>query len=161
MVDISTLSIVIAAASVVAGVIFAVLQLRNLVKMRKTDLVIRLYSTFGSKEFQEARFKFLNLEFQNYNDYVKRYGPLFSESPAHIATTMVGMFFESAGVLLRRKLIDIDLVEDLLTGATQRAWRKMKPIAEGARKQLNEPRIWEYFEYLNNEMQKREQRLQA
>jgi len=54
MVDIPSISAIIAGTSVIVGVVFAVLQLRNLVKMRQTDLVIRLYSTSTSKEFQEA-----------------------------------------------------------------------------------------------------------
>jgi len=35
----------------------------------------------------------------------------------------------------------------------------MKPIAEGMRKQYNQPDWYEWFEYLYNEMKKREQRL--
>lgn len=54
MVDISSLSVAITATSVVVSVIFAVLQLRNMVKTRQTDFVMRLYQTFSSKEFQEA-----------------------------------------------------------------------------------------------------------
>lgn len=57
MIDLSSINAVsgiLAAIGVLVGVIFAVLELRNLVKTRQTDLVVRLYSTFGSKELQEA-----------------------------------------------------------------------------------------------------------
>ena len=50
MIDISSVSVVVAAASVVAGVIYYSFQLRNQTKMRQTDLVMRLYSTYSSKE---------------------------------------------------------------------------------------------------------------
>jgi len=70
------------------------------------------------------------------------------------------MYFEGIGVLLRRKLIDIGLVDDLLTAPIKVTWEKMKPVAEGYRKELNLPTVMEYFEYLYNEMQKREQTLQ-
>lgn len=57
MVDTSTLSVVVAAASVVFGVLFAMFQLRNLVKTRQTDLVLRLYSGYASREFKKHGLK--------------------------------------------------------------------------------------------------------
>jgi len=53
-------------------------------------------------------------------------------------------------------MIDFRLVELLPAGMT---WKKIKPIVEGIREQFNDPRFYEWFEYLYNEMQKREQRL--
>jgi len=161
MVDISTLSTVIAAASVVIGVILAVLELRNLVKTRQTDLVMRLYSTYGSNEFREALIRIMNLQFKDYEDYVKKYGPWFSEEPAHMAMAMVGMYFEGIGVLLNKKLIDIILTYDLFSTPIRLCWEKFKPVPEGLRKQYNDPTIFENFEYLYNEMKKREQKLQS
>jgi len=161
MVDISTVSIVIAAASVVAGVVYYSFQLRHQTKMRKTDLIIRLYSTYGSNEFREALIKVMNLQFKDYEDYVKKYGPWFSDQPAHKAMAMVGMFFEGIGVLLYKKLIDVSLTYDLFSTPTRLCWEKLKPVVEGLRKQYNDPTIFEWSEYLYNEMQKREQRLRA
>jgi hypothetical protein len=54
IIDLQTVSIVIATASVVVGVVFAILQLRDLVKTRQTDLIMRLCSRFGSEEFQKT-----------------------------------------------------------------------------------------------------------
>jgi len=50
------------------------LELRNVVKQRQTDLVMRLHSTFASNEFQKEYMKLLNLEFRDYDDYVKKHG---------------------------------------------------------------------------------------
>jgi len=160
MVDISTLSTVIAATSVVIGVVFAVLQLRNLVKTRKTDLVMRLYSTMGSEEWQKAWYIVWNLEFKDYNDFVKKYGQVTSEtSSVNIPFYRIGLFYEGIGVLLNRKLVDIELVDDLFHSPILYTWEKMKPIVEGSRKQFNVKSL-EWFEYLYNEIKKREQKLQ-
>jgi len=51
MVDIQTVSIAIASASVVAAGIYYVFHLRNQTRARHTELVMRLFSIFGSKEF--------------------------------------------------------------------------------------------------------------
>jgi len=158
MLDIPSISAIVAATGVMIGVIFATLQLRNLVKTRQTDLVVRLYSTFGSREFQEAWVETLRMEFKDYNDYLKKYGAT-SEKPIYTSVNMVAAFFEGMGILLRRKLIDISLVDDLQSSDIILTWHKMKPIVEGWRKHFNRPQISEWFEYLYNEMRKREQQL--
>ena len=150
MLDIPSISALVAAAGVIVGVIFAVLQLRGLVKTRQTDLVMRLYSTFGSKEFQREWTKIWNTEYKNYKDFVKK---------EELVAPEAGLFFEGVGVLLHRKLIDISLVDDLFSAPIKMAWEKIKPIVQDARKQLDQPQYAEWVEYLYNEMQKREQQL--
>jgi len=152
MLDTPSISAVAAAIGVIVGFIFAILELRNLVKTRQTDLVIRLYSTFGSKEFQEAYQKVATTEYKDYNDWRKNVG---------VNSVEVGTFFEGIGVLLYRKLVDISLVDDLFSGPIKMTWEKMKPIAEVARKQFDYPQLYEWFEHLYNEMKKRGQTLQA
>jgi hypothetical protein len=85
MVDIPTFSIVIAAASVVAGAIYYTFQVRHLVKTRQTDLVIRLHASENTEELQEAYGRVLSMEFNGYDDFVNRYGELTSEKPVPVA----------------------------------------------------------------------------
>ena len=152
MVDLTSISAILAAIGVFVGVIFAILQLRDLVKTRQTDLLMRLYSTFGTKEFQEAWFKVREMgEFEDYSDYKRKYG--------FLETNEVGVFFNGVGVLLHRRLIDINLVDDLFHSVVLRTWEKAKPSIEAARRHFKYPQIFQWFEYLYNEMQKREQQL--
>jgi len=149
--DIPSISAIVAATSVAVGVLYYSFQIRHQTKIRQTDLVMKLYSTYGSKEFQDALWKTMAREYKDYNDYEQKYGwPEVVE---------VGTFFEGIGLLLKRKLIDIQLVDDLFTGPVRLAWEKMKLMIEGARKHLNMPTAYEWFEYLYNEMQKRTQQL--
>ena len=104
--DIASISTAVAAVGVIVGVIFAVLELRNLVRTRQTDLILRLYTTFNSKEFLKTWDGVLKRDVKDFDDYEKKIG--WSE------VLEVGMFFEGIGVLLKRKLINIDLVDDLL-----------------------------------------------
>jgi len=155
--DISSISAVVAAVGVIVGVVIAVVELRNLVKTRQTDLVIGLHLTWCGKEYREAWTKFLSMEFEDYNDFVQKYGQVTSGKPVSVAFLMVAGFFEGIGVLLHRKLIDIDLVRELW--AVKMTWEKIQPLVVGLRKQFNDPLLMEWFEYLYNETQKREQRL--
>jgi hypothetical protein len=150
MVDIQTLSIAIASTSVVLAAIYYVLSLRHQNILRQTDLVMRLYSTFGGDEFLKAIKKVVvdDNEFKEYNDYLRNW----PEVPK------VGIFFEGIGVLLHRKLVDISLVDDLFSGPVIRTWEIIKPAMEDGRKKLSYPQFFEWYEYLYNEMKKREQR---
>jgi len=152
MLDIPSISARVAAIGVLVGVTLAYLEVRTLVKQRQTDLVIGLYSTMGSKEMLETWEKIKTREYKDFNAYIKEYGL----SEVH----EVGIFYEGIGVLLRRKLIDIGLVDDLFSIPIKSVWEKLKPIVEWQRKQSGRPQYYEWFEYLYNELQKREQSLQ-
>jgi hypothetical protein len=158
MVDIQTVSIAIASTGVLIATIYYVLQIRHQTKIRKTDLVMRLYSTWGSKELSEAFLKIWNLEFKDYNDFVKRYGPWYSETEVYTEFRMVANFFNGIGILLSIKLVDVDMVVRTFSLPTRTIWEKVELLVEGARKQQG-PGFFEHFEYLYNEMQKREQKL--
>jgi hypothetical protein len=155
MVDITEISAVVAAAGVLVGVVYYIQDIRHQSKVRQTDLVIKLYATWGSTEFQKAYQMIMGLEYEDYADYVRRYG---TNTEVKAAGNTVNSFFEGVGVLVKRKLISIGLVDDLLEGTILFAWEKRKPIIEGGRKRLAHTQLWEWFEYLYNEMKKKEQR---
>jgi len=165
MVDIQTVSIMLASASVIAGVIYYALQLRHqararqdMVKARHADLLMRLYSTYGSKEFQEALWKVHNLEFEDYNKYLEKYGSTALVTPANRAIWTVGWFFNGMGLLLHSRLVDIDQVDDLFGYAVIWMWEIVKPVIfEGYRPQPKMQKSMQWFEYLYNEIEKREQ----
>ena len=150
MVDIRTISIAIACAGVFVAAIYYILQIRHQTKVRQTDLIMKLYSQFNSLEFQKMWEEVLNREAKDYDDYSKKYGGA--------EVTAVGMFFEGIGILLKRKLIDIELVDDMFTTPIKWTWEKIRGMILELRRTRNQPEIFEWFEYLHNEMKKREQR---
>jgi hypothetical protein len=158
MVDIQTVSIAIASASVVAGIVYYVLQLRHQTRMRQTDLLMRLYSTWCDESFQEAIWMVTDLEYKDYGDYVKKFGT--HPTPHNVKIWKVGWFLNGIGFLVQSQLADINLVDKLFGFYVIRLWEMMKPMVEGARKQWRVPKSLEWFEYLYNEMKKREQKLQ-
>ena len=96
MVDLTSVSALLAAIGVTVGVIFAIVQLRDLVRTRQTDLAMRLYQHFGTKEFVNAWWQVSTREEKDYNEYVKKYGlrdlaNLNTESkPARSASVLTG-----------------------------------------------------------------------
>lgn len=152
--DIPSISAIVAAIGVLIGVAFTYLEIRDLVKARRTEVIWRNYQSFCSKEFLEALLKVVNLEFEDYNDFVEKYGSILAENPVAVALCMVGNVFEGAGELLHKGLADYETVSNIPTVIV---WEKMRPIVEGARKQYNFPALWTNFEYFYNETKKREQ----
>jgi len=149
VVGITEISAIVAAAGVLVGVVYYILEIRNQNRMRQTDLVMKLYSQFSSLEFQKVWYEVLKREAKDYYDYEKKYG--LTEY------SVIDIFFEGIGILLKRKLIGIELVDDMFTTPVKWTWEKMKDITLELRKVRNAPEIGEWLEYLYNEMKKREQ----
>jgi len=161
MVDVIEVSAIVAAAGVLVGVVYYLLDIRNQAMIRKTDLITRLYSTFGGEEHQRAGKMVSKIDYEGYDDFVKKYGAPNSEEPVPMAIDRVLYFFEEVGVLLSKKLVEIDLIDQLMGYNIMMIGTKTMPIIEEARKRLNLPRVWTNFEYLYSEMKKREQRFES
>ena len=93
MVDIQTISIAVASAGVFLAAIYYIFQIRHQTKLRQTDLIMRLYSRFGSEGFQKTWDKVRRREALSLHDYEEKYGG-WAEWIA------IGTFFEGIGVLL-------------------------------------------------------------
>ncbi|MGA2681058.1 MAG: hypothetical protein ABSF44_04570 [Candidatus Bathyarchaeia archaeon] len=73
--DIPTISIVIASASVIISAAYFMLDVRGHRKMRQTESIIRLSPWFnmGAKEIQEAIINVCSVEYTDYKDYLAKY----------------------------------------------------------------------------------------
>jgi len=115
MVDIIEISAMVAAAGVLVGVAYYILDVRNQTMLRKTELITRLYShLYGSENVQRARKMVNSVTYKDYDDFVKKYGAPNSEEPVPMAIALVLYVFEEAGVLLSKKLVDVDLIDQLM-----------------------------------------------
>jgi hypothetical protein len=157
MVDIQAVSIAIASVGVLAASIYYSFQIRHQTRLRQTDIIMRLNTQWDSEGFFRAARTVLDSEFKDFDDFTKKYN-FPSQNDVTTSYAMIGNFFEGLGVLLSEKLIDINLCQKLFDVGIY--WEKTKPIVIGLRKQLGKPTLYEWFEYLYNEMQKRELKLQ-
>jgi hypothetical protein len=154
MIDIQTISIAIASAGVFVAAIYYILQIRHQSKVRLTDLTMRMYTSWVSEELTKPWLKVWNLEFKDYDDFKRKYGPYLSDNPENAALLSVINSFLVMGLLLQKKLVDPEILSHLPVFIT---WNKVKPIVEGVRKETNDPGWYEEFEYLYNELKRREQ----
>jgi len=148
--DIASISAIVAAVGVIIGVVFTVLQLRDLVRTRQTDIVNSLYSSVKSREYLEAWEKFSTRKITtDLLEYRKKYG--------YVELNMVLVILDQVGILLRRKLIDVGLVQDFFGSTVTEVWEKYKPLFEEEERRLGKPHVYQAIEYLYGEMKKRDQ----
>jgi len=155
MVDVQTVSIAIASASVVAGIVYYAFQIRHQTRMRQMDLLMRLYLAWDSEDMKKALQDVFALQFKDYDDFIKRYG---LASQAYVAFDRVAWFMNGVGFLVHEGFVNIKMVLGLFHAQGWiMMWEKLKPIAEGVRKTFGFPESYAWFEYLYDEVKKREQ----
>ena len=143
MVDIPTVSAIVVAAGVFVGIFFTLLELRHLARTRKTDVIMRIYDRFGSKEMVEAIYS------------VGQLGAKSSDlQPPEKLTgiTQLAVLFEGLGVLLEKGLIDIELVDSLFGPSLDTLWEPIRPFIYNTREALKQPFMFSHFEYLHDKL---------
>jgi hypothetical protein len=144
MFDIPTISALVTTASIIVGVIFTILEIRHFNKTRKTEIIMKIYERFGSKEIVEAMNRVGSAKFENLNDYQKKYGLT--------DITEISVLFDGIGVLLEQNLIDINMVDQLFGTTVYLLWDRIDPVIRAMRKGLNEPSFFAHFENLINRL---------
>jgi hypothetical protein len=144
MIDIPTITAIVTAASIIVGVVFTLLEIRHFNKTRKTEIIMKIYERFGSKEIVEAMNRVGASKFESFEDYGKKYGLT--------DITEISVLFDGIGVLLEQKLIDINMVDQLFGTTVYLIWNKILPVIQAMRKGLNEPSFFAHFENLINQL---------
>jgi len=165
MLDIASISAVVAAFGMIVGVVFAVLEIRNLarqreieVETRQAQLFMQIYDHYYTEDFlgdeNEILFKW---KWKDFDDFWKKYGPE-TNVEAFNKWDSLETYFKGVGVLVKRKLIDLDLVKDLMGTSIILHWEKSGSIIKEFRRR-HWPQAYQWYEYLYNEMKKKEQQL--
>lgn len=163
MVAATTVPIIIACASVVAGVMYYVLQVRDLVKSRQMDIVMRLYMTWGSEDMKRSFGKVVSLKIKDYETFSKEHGSIASPTRSPIWTDIdrVGWFMNGLGFIVHRRFVSIGLIDELFGYGVVDQWKKLWPLVLAWRAELNIPESFGWFEYLAKELEKRKTRARS
>ncbi|MFW9890056.1 MAG: hypothetical protein ACFFER_17875 [Candidatus Thorarchaeota archaeon] len=118
LLDLASVSIVIASISVVIGLVIAILQLRDQNRTRQAQLFMEIYSQFSQSGFLDFS---LRLK-EAFLDHKEESIPDYWEKNRGNALSVLS-FYEGVGVLVKRKLVDINLVADLISGPCMSLWK--------------------------------------
>ena len=120
---------------------------------RQAQLFLQLYSKYYDREWVSALQKALYIDFQGFDDWWEKYGPSNPEALQNFV--VISHYFEGAGVLVKKGLLDPSLVADLVSEELSDYWEKYGPVIKEYRKRSNKPKAGENQEYLYDLFKKR------
>jgi hypothetical protein len=151
-VDIATLANLINAIALTAGVIFAAAQISYYRQRRRREAMLELVRSFQSPAFTSALRRVLSLpdgaDAQKIREVL---GP-----DGEDAVYLVSLTWESLGVLVFRREVTLDLIDDFFSGPILLSWQKLQVYSEEWRRSLNRETGSEWFHWLAERMIERE-----
>lgn len=145
---------IISAVALVAGVLFGGYQLVELRRQRRREGILNLVRSFQSADFTAALGRVNTLPDDARVKDIRRFlGPTGRDQ-----VFLVGLTWESLGVLAFRKEIDLDTIDDFFSGAIIISWRKPRVFVDEDRRALERDTVWEWFQWLAERMAARELR---
>ncbi len=136
---------------VVAGAVLALLQLRHLAKERARESALQMLHSFQTPEFLTA----VNIVFELPEGLSKK--EIEDRLGDKITCVLVMMgTFESLGILVFRRDMDIRLIEDFFSGVIILAGRRLKNYLNEMREASGRQTYYEWFQWLYEQFEKRE-----
>jgi len=152
--ELAIASIVVACISVVVAAVLAVLQLRNRNQTRHAQLFMELYDQFYTPEFHRRWMEIVFvLREEDLLDSEGTPSFLKGEIDNYVEVNALCCFFEGIGLLVNKTLIDIHIVAELMSTPIIYVWEKVKKFVMQTREILGRPQVYEWFEYLYQEIQ--------
>ncbi|MFH1180281.1 MAG: hypothetical protein V1710_07970 [Candidatus Bathyarchaeota archaeon] len=111
---------------------------------RQAQLFVQLYSQYYNKDFVTAINKVSRMKYQSYEEFWEKYGNLEDAQ----SWDLLSHYFEGAGILVRKGLIEPSLVSDLVSEEFIDYWEIMSPFIKEYRIRSNKPNAGENQEYL-------------
>ena len=150
--DLSTLANLVNAFAVTAGVIFAAAQIKYYRQRRQREAMLELVRSFQSPAFTSALRRVMSLPDGADAEKIREVlGP-----DGEDAVYLVSLTWESLGVLVFRREVTLDLVDDFFSGPILLSWQKLKVYSEEWRRTLNRETGNEWFHWLAERMIERE-----
>jgi hypothetical protein len=156
-ITLQTIGILLTGLTVSIAAIYYTLTLRYTrrnqelqLETRQAQLFMQIYDRFSTSEFYGKWQDFRFWEWDDYDEFMEKYGPS-NNFDKWIQVNSFGAFLEGIGVLVKRKLIDPTLVDDLMSAVIEDFWIKMGPVVEEYKERTGR-RSFEWIELLYNEI---------
>ena len=166
MIDLQTVLTYITLISVPVGVFYHIMTLQNTRKnqeltlkaqqlateTRQATLFMNLYQTARSPQFTEYSDHILfRINFTDWEDLEQKLHP-DTRSEERTMWFSVLYFYDGIGLLVKKNLVDISMVDEMFGLQIKMLWQKMGPHEIESRERFNEPSLFRNFEYLYNEI---------
>jgi hypothetical protein len=149
-VDVVQVLSALGSVALIVGIGIGLVQLHGLRTQRQEELVIRAYAPFLDTALTRAYWRVHTWDFESFAAFEAR-----ASVDDWTALDQVATYFEMMGVLHKRGLAKLDLLDDLFAGSLLVTWRKLRPFIRGYRAQANLPDYAQWFEYVARALDKR------
>jgi len=153
--------------ALVVGIVYYITIMRNQQKTRElalkaqeqatetrqTQMFMQIYHQVSSKSFQRNWIELMNMEWDDYDDFERKYGS--DNNPENFAMrSSIWMAMNGVGAMLLDGLIEPERLVRLVGQGSQFLWAKFKPIIYEQRVRYGMPNAYYYFEYLAETLEK-------
>ncbi len=144
------LSLVLPFLAAIYTLSYYTLVIRGQNKTRRAQLFMQIYSRFNEEKFWETNFEMRkNLDLWEAEAILDtKYLTLDTKNQAQF--NALASFYEGIGVLVKREIIDLELVYDLMASSILTSWESMKPIILRMREIENDENQYRGFEFVYN-----------
>ena len=151
--DVQTISVVVASASVIVSAVYFLLDIRHRRRTRQTESIIKLSPWFNmdAEKIQEAITNVRSAQYIDYQDYLAKYGGKSEQK----SLRLLGNYFEGIGMLVHMKLVEKDIVFNFWGDVAESLWDNNEKIVSGMRKDTGTQYAFHYWEFLVKEIKKR------
>ena len=142
--DLGTVANAVNAVAVTAGVVFAAAQISDYRRQRRREAMLELARSFQSPDFTRALRRMNSLPDGASRATIREQLGAGGEDDMFL----LGMTWESLGVLLFRREVTLDDLSDLFSGAIVLSWRKLHAFVDEDRRDMQRETVWEWFQWL-------------
>ena len=141
--NVANMAEILGALLVVAGVIFALIEIRHFRQQRQEAAAMEIMRSFQSSEFTQGLRLVMDFE-QVCRSCDEEVMPENLQNAAVLVSTTL----ESTGLMVYQRIVPFSLVQQLMGGTIQASWRVLSPHTEMLRHKSNRPSVHEWFQWL-------------
>jgi len=149
--DFSAIIQIVSTVAMTLGIVFGILNLRNFQASRRREAAILMLNSFQTMEFVRGLLYIFDLPDSVTNEELEKL-----PEEKYMTIYLVLGTWERLGILVFREEIAIDLVDDAFSGPIIQSWIKLGKFVAEFRARMNRDTGFEWFQWLAERMQERE-----
>ena len=134
---------IVGAIIVVVGLLFAVLQMRQIQQQRRELAAIELFRFFGNPRFTRAFNRVLHMPDKLTTEKMRQ-----DEKGLEDAAMLISSTMENIGVMTYQRIVPFTVVNHLIGASAIILWKKLKPWTDTLREETDNEFIFEWFQWL-------------
>jgi hypothetical protein len=138
---------IVSALTVLGGVVYAAIQIRQYRQQRLDAAALEVVRSMQNPELLRAFRKLRNLPDACPLAKLREFGPEFEDG-----LIVVGATFEALGVLVFRRHVPVQVVQQTLGGSITLLWRKCSACIREMRTEQNHETLFEWFQWLTERL---------